>query len=90
MTVTDSPAVARAIETTDKVLSHLHPEGSFEVADHPVPSGREVIWRFTPMRRLRDPHQQVLVLGTDALRPGRPVGGAPVQHAFNQFHRGAA
>ena len=57
MTAIDTPAVARAIETTDKVLSHLHPEGSSQVADHPVPTGREEIWRFTPMRRMRDLHK---------------------------------
>ncbi|WP_228389138.1 Fe-S cluster assembly protein SufD [Cumulibacter manganitolerans] len=57
MTVTETPAVAGAIETTDKVLSHLHPAGSRDLADHPVPSGHEEIWRFTPMRRLRDLHK---------------------------------
>ena len=41
----------------EKVESHLHPEGSFEVADHPVPTGREEIWRFTPLKRLRGLHQ---------------------------------
>jgi Fe-S cluster assembly protein SufD len=35
------------------VSSHLHPAGSFEVADHGVPTGREEIWRFTPLKRLR-------------------------------------
>ena len=35
------------------VESHLHPEGSFEVEDHAVPTGREEIWRFTPIKRLR-------------------------------------
>ncbi|WP_134323279.1 Fe-S cluster assembly protein SufD [Cumulibacter soli] len=57
MTATDIPAVAQAIETTDKVLSHLHPEGSTDVADHAIPSGHEEIWRFTPMRRMRDLHK---------------------------------
>jgi Fe-S cluster assembly protein SufD len=57
VTVTDTPAVARAVETTDKVASHLHPQGSFDVGDHPVPTGREEIWRFTPLRRLRGLHQ---------------------------------
>ncbi|WP_241827617.1 Fe-S cluster assembly protein SufD [Actinopolymorpha singaporensis] len=33
--------------------SHLHPEGSFDLADHPVPTGREEVWRFTPLKRLR-------------------------------------
>jgi len=39
-----------------KVESHLHPIGSFDVADHPVPTGKEEIWRFTPLRRLRNLH----------------------------------
>ncbi|GAB7006011.1 Fe-S cluster assembly protein SufD [Nocardioides sp. AN3] len=41
----------------DRVESHLHPEGSFRVEDHAVPTGREEIWRFTPLRRLRGVHQ---------------------------------
>ena len=55
MTMTDTPAVAGAIESA-KVSSHLHPEGSFDVADHPVATGREEIWRFTPLKRLRGLH----------------------------------
>ena len=47
--------VADALEV-EKVSSHLHPEGSFDVADHPVPTGREEIWRFTPLKRLRGLH----------------------------------
>jgi Fe-S cluster assembly protein SufD len=35
------------------VKSHLHGVGSTDLADHPVPSGREENWRFTPLRRLR-------------------------------------
>ncbi|TWJ15813.1 Fe-S cluster assembly protein SufD [Stackebrandtia albiflava] len=46
------PNVAGAVETTDEVASHLHPAGSFDVDDHPMPNGREEIWRFTPLRRL--------------------------------------
>ncbi|WP_239456599.1 Fe-S cluster assembly protein SufD [Nocardioides solisilvae] len=58
MTVTDPAldSVASALEM-DKVESHLHPEGSFDLADHPVPTGREEIWRFTPLKRLRGLHQ---------------------------------
>lgn len=41
----------------DPVESHLHPEGSFNVDDHPVPSGLEEIWRFTPLKRLRELHK---------------------------------
>ncbi|MPZ93835.1 MAG: Fe-S cluster assembly protein SufD [Propionibacteriales bacterium] len=47
-------AVQDAVET---VASHLHPVGSFDLADHPVPTGREEIWRFTPLKRLRGVHQ---------------------------------
>ena len=51
MTVTALPFVAEAAEAT--VASHLHPVTSFDLADHPIPSGREEVWRFTPLRRLR-------------------------------------
>ena len=36
-----------------KVASHLHSTPSWDVADFPVPQGREEIWRFTPLKRLR-------------------------------------
>ena len=35
-----------------RLSSHLHPPGSFALADHPVPGGREEVWRFTPVARL--------------------------------------
>ncbi len=60
--MTDTPAVADAIETA-KVSSHLHPEVSFEVEDHPVPTGREEVWRFTPLKRLRGLHQDADLTG---------------------------
>ena len=51
MTVTTAvPNVAEAVEAP---ASHLHPVASFDLADHPVPTGREEVWRFTPLRRLR-------------------------------------
>jgi Fe-S cluster assembly protein SufD len=53
MTVTDSLASALELE---EVESHLHPTGSFAVADHPAPTGREETWRFTPLTRLRGLH----------------------------------
>ncbi len=49
--MTAVPHIAEALET--RVESHLHPVPSFDLADHPVPSGREEVWRFTPLRRLR-------------------------------------
>lgn len=41
---------------TTTIESHLHPTPSAAVADHPVPTGREEVWRFTPLRRLRGLH----------------------------------
>ncbi len=64
VTVTERPAVARAVETSDKLASHLHPDGSFDVEAHPVPTGREEIWRFTPLKRLRDLHKDADLSGT--------------------------
>ena len=43
-------AVSGAVET---VASHLHPVASYDLADHPRPTGREEVWRFTPLKRLR-------------------------------------
>jgi Fe-S cluster assembly protein SufD len=44
------PNVAAAVET---VASHLHPVASYDLADHPKPTGLEEVWRFTPLKRLR-------------------------------------
>ncbi|HIT74713.1 MAG TPA: Fe-S cluster assembly protein SufD [Candidatus Avipropionibacterium avicola] len=55
-TTTEKPAVASALETSDRVASHLHPEPSYEISDHPVPTGLEEVWRFTPLKRLRGLH----------------------------------
>ena len=46
MTVIESPELER-------VESHLNPPPSYDLADHPVPTGREEVWRFTPLKRLR-------------------------------------
>jgi Fe-S cluster assembly protein SufD len=37
-------------------LSRLHGHASYDLADFPVPTGREEDWRFTPLRRLRGLH----------------------------------
>lgn len=50
-------SLAEALELKP-VESHLHPEGSFDLADHAVPTGMEEIWRFTPLKRLRDLHKE--------------------------------
>jgi Fe-S cluster assembly protein SufD len=54
VTVTDTAreSVASAVEQ-ERVASHLNPPASYDLADHPVPTGREEIWRFTPLKRLR-------------------------------------
>jgi Fe-S cluster assembly protein SufD len=45
--------IGRAPENSAPV-SRLHEMQSFDLADFPVPTGREEEWRFTPLRRLRD------------------------------------
>src|SRR3954454_16869917 len=54
MTVTDTAreSVASGLEMPG-TESHLNPPGSYDLADHPLPTGREEIWRFTPLKRLR-------------------------------------
>ena len=54
--------MASAIETVE---SHLHPTPSWDIADHPVPTGREEIWRFTPVKRFKGLFNDVAT--TDAL-----------------------
>ena len=63
--MTAVPNVAGAVETSDQVASHLHPAGSFRVDDHPVPSGLEEIWRFTPLKRLRNLHKDAPLDGRE-------------------------
>jgi len=48
--VLDAAPTPRATET---IASHLHPGASYDLADHPLPTGREEVWRFTPLKRLR-------------------------------------
>jgi Fe-S cluster assembly protein SufD len=48
--VEPEPNVAAAIE---RPASHLHPKPSYDLADHPRPTGLEEVWRFTPLKRLR-------------------------------------
>ena len=52
MTDAARESVSAALEQ-DRVESHLNPPASYDLADHPVPTGREEIWRFTPLKRLR-------------------------------------
>jgi Fe-S cluster assembly protein SufD len=82
VSVTDS--VRSALEM-DRVESHLHPEGSFAVADHPVPTGREEVWRFTPLKRMRGLHADAPLDGADLevtaeVAPGVTAGPVGVDH----------
>ncbi len=62
MTLTaDKPAVAAAIETVE---SHLHPAPSWDLDDHPMPTGREEVWRFTPLKRFTGLLNPVAEMGT--------------------------
>ncbi|ADG88683.1 Fe-S cluster assembly protein SufD [Thermobispora bispora] len=51
-----------------KPLSTLHEFSSYDVADFPVPTGREEAWRFTPLTRLKGLHD-----GSAALTGGVTV-----------------
>jgi Fe-S cluster assembly protein SufD len=48
--------VSNVQSAVEQVASHLHPPGSFELGDHAVPTGREEVWRFTPLKRLKGLH----------------------------------
>jgi Fe-S cluster assembly protein SufD len=50
------PVVNNVQSAVERVASHLHPAGSFDLDDHEVPNGREEVWRFTPLKRLKGLH----------------------------------
>ena len=69
----------------EKVLSHLHPVGSFDVGEHAVPTGREEVWRFTPLKRLRGIHDDAALDGHAFdvevhAAPGVSAGRVAVDH----------
>jgi Fe-S cluster assembly protein SufD len=55
-----APATAGAV---DAVASHLHPPGSYDPADHSVPTALEEVWRYTPIKRLRGVHDDADLTG---------------------------
>jgi Fe-S cluster assembly protein SufD len=54
-------AVAVAAEST--VATRMSAPPSYDVADFPVPNGREEEWRFTPLERLRGLHDGTATAG---------------------------
>ena len=58
-------SVLQGAAETAAPVSRLHERQSYDLADFPVPSGREEEWRFTPLRRLRGLH------GAEDLTPGK-------------------
>ncbi|MFF5936129.1 Fe-S cluster assembly protein SufD [Streptomyces sp. NPDC012508] len=56
---TTAGAIAVAAEST--VATRMSAPPSFDVADFPVPHGREEEWRFTPLERLRGLHDGTAV-----------------------------
>ena len=56
---TTAGAIAVAAEST--VATRMSAPPSFDVADFPVPHGREEEWRFTPLDRLSGLHDGTAV-----------------------------
>ncbi|MET7485858.1 Fe-S cluster assembly protein SufD [Streptomyces sp. NPDC005538] len=71
---TTAGAVAVAAEST--VATRMSAPPSFDVADFPVPHGREEEWRFTPLERLRGLHDGTAVATGDGVKVaiGTPDG----------------
>ncbi|MFE7979626.1 Fe-S cluster assembly protein SufD [Streptomyces shenzhenensis] len=63
---TTSGQLAVAAEST--VATRMSAPPSFDVADFPVPHGREEEWRFTPLERLRGLHDGSAVATGDGMK----------------------
>ncbi|MEU8929410.1 Fe-S cluster assembly protein SufD [Streptomyces sp. NPDC048409] len=63
---TTAGAIAVAAEST--VATRMSAPPSFDVADFPVPHGREEEWRFTPLERLRGLHDGTAVATDGSLK----------------------
>ncbi|MGW0136486.1 Fe-S cluster assembly protein SufD [Streptomyces sp. NPDC003299] len=63
---TTSGAIAVAGEST--VATRMSAPPSFDVADFPVPHGREEEWRFTPLERLRGLHDGTAATSGDGVK----------------------
>ncbi|WP_320778252.1 Fe-S cluster assembly protein SufD [Streptomyces sp. CRN 30] len=65
---TTAGAIAVAAEADSTVATRMSAPPSFDVADFPVPTGREEEWRFTPLERLRGLHDGTAVAGGNGLK----------------------
>jgi Fe-S cluster assembly protein SufD len=63
---TTAGSIAVAAEST--VVSRMSAPPSFDVADFPVPHGREEEWRFTPRERLRGLHDGTAVADGEGVK----------------------
>ncbi|MES9525494.1 Fe-S cluster assembly protein SufD [Streptomyces capoamus] len=63
---TTAGSIAVAAEST--VVSRMSAPPSFDVADFPVPHGREEEWRFTPLERLRGLHDGTATANGDGVK----------------------
>ncbi|GAA2486604.1 MULTISPECIES: Fe-S cluster assembly protein SufD [Streptomyces] len=63
---TTAGQIAVAAEST--VATRMSVPPSFDVADFPVPHGREEEWRFTPLERLRGLHDGTAVATADGVK----------------------
>ncbi|WP_037668517.1 Fe-S cluster assembly protein SufD [Streptomyces griseus] len=63
---TTAGSIAVAAEST--VATRMSAPPSFDVADFPVPHGREEEWRFTPLERLRGLHDGTAVATGDGVK----------------------
>ncbi|MEU0226008.1 Fe-S cluster assembly protein SufD [Streptomyces sp. NPDC006284] len=63
---TTAGTIAVAAEST--VATRMSAPASFDVADFPVPHGREEEWRFTPLERLRGLHDGTAVATGDGVK----------------------
>jgi Fe-S cluster assembly protein SufD len=65
---TTAGAIAVAAEADSTVATRMSAPPSFDVADFPVPHGREEEWRFTPLERLRGLHDGTAVATGDGVK----------------------
>ncbi|MFF3318800.1 Fe-S cluster assembly protein SufD [Streptomyces sp. NPDC003035] len=63
---TTAGSIAVAAEST--VATRMSAPPSFDVADFPVPRGREEEWRFTPLERLRGLHDGTAVASGEGVK----------------------